>query len=608
MCGIFGINDQGGLTQKQFVNQTKSLFKLSKTRGRDSSGIAWLTDDRQLKIHRRSMSPEKFINSPRAKSLFTSTLKPKFMMGHSRLATNGPLYRMSENQPQYTEKLACIHNGIITNVEELWLKYSHLERRNVVDTEIVVKLFAYFLSQGKKISEAIDMVFSEIEGTASVAIIDKNTQKLLLATNNGSLYTLKTDKTLYFASEKLILRRLQKKYNISGNIVHLPSGQHVIIENPSINISEIVDTEVSRLSLIDKLQRCTKCILPETFPGIQFNQQGVLNVCENASQGKLKDISEIAHTVKKIKEESQGHCISMLSGGRDSCYQLHLLCKELGLNPIAYTYDWGMVTDIARRNAARMCQKLGVEHIIVSANIRKKRSFIQKNILAWIKKPHLGMLPILMAGDKEFLYYGNKIKEVNQLNYTVIGACPFEKTNFKTGFTGIQEGFNNNVYSISMFKKLRLILFYLKQILLNPKYINSSLLDSFKAFVSAYFIKHNFIQIFDYFEWREENVDRVLVEEYHWEVEPGFSSTWRIGDGTAAFYNYAYFVLAGFSEFDTFRSNQIRAGHITREKALELVKINNQFRWNSLEWYSHVVGFDLSEALNSIHEQPSLYE
>ena len=49
------------------------------------------------------------------------------------------------------------------------------------------------------------------------------------------------------------------------------------------------------------------------------------------------------------------------SGGRDSCYGLDLIVKELGLKPITYTYDWGMVTDLGRRNISRMCAELGVE-------------------------------------------------------------------------------------------------------------------------------------------------------------------------------------------------------------------------------------------------------
>ena len=58
-------------------------------------------------------------------------------------------------------------------------------------------------------------------------------------------------------------------------------------------------------------------------------------------------------------------CIVAFSGGRDSSYGLHYV-NELGMNPVAFTYDWGMVTDLARRNISRMCGKLGVEHIIVA--------------------------------------------------------------------------------------------------------------------------------------------------------------------------------------------------------------------------------------------------
>ena len=51
------------------------------------------------------------------------------------------------------------------------------------------------------------------------------------------------------------------------------------------------------------------------------------------------------------------------------------------MNPIAITYDWGMVTDLARRNQARICGALGIEHVIVAADIPKKREVILKNIL-----------------------------------------------------------------------------------------------------------------------------------------------------------------------------------------------------------------------------------
>ena len=90
---------------------------------------------------------------------------------------------------------------------------------------------------------------------------------------------------------------------------------------------------------------------------------------------------------------------------------LHYVAKVLGMKPIAYTYDWGMVTDLARRNISRMCGELGVEHILISADIRKKRENIRKNVSAWLRKPDLGTIPLFMAGDKQFFYYANLLRK-----------------------------------------------------------------------------------------------------------------------------------------------------------------------------------------------------
>ena len=60
---------------------------------------------------------------------------------------------------------------------------------------------------------------------------------------------------------------------------------------------------------------------------------------------------------------------------------LHLIKKEFGLRPVTFTYDWGMVTDLARRNVARICGQLGIQNILVSADIAQKRENCQQ--LTW---------------------------------------------------------------------------------------------------------------------------------------------------------------------------------------------------------------------------------
>ena len=107
--------------------------------------------------------------------------------------------------------------------------------------------------------------------------------------------------------------------------------------------------------------------------------------------------------------------------------------------------------------------------------------------------------------------------------------------------------------------------------------------------------------------WDEDTVVSTLREEYDWELAPDTKSTWRIGDGTAAFYNYIYYTLAGFTEHDTFRSHQIRDGVMERNKALKLVQEDNRPRWDSMQWYANTIGFDLAEAVRTIETAPRLY-
>ena len=56
---------------------------------------------------------------------------------------------------------------------------------------------------------------------------------------------------------------------------------------------------------------------------------------------------------------------------------------------------------------------LGVEHILVSADIRRKRENIRKNVSAWLKRPDLGTIPLFMAGDKQYFYYSKLLQKQN---------------------------------------------------------------------------------------------------------------------------------------------------------------------------------------------------
>ncbi len=372
----------------------------------------------------------------------------------------------------------------------------------------------------------------------------------------------------------------------------------------------IEDEYTTRKTNISSLKRCSKCVLPETMPFIEFDEDGVCNYCKNYKPIKLKGESELEEILKNHrKTDGSPDCVMTFSRGRDSSYALHYLKKELGMNPVAYSYDWGMMTDLALRNQTLMTKKLGVEHKIVTANIKKKRENIKLNVEAWLKRPSLGTVPLFMAGDKQYFYYANKVRKDIGISLGVIGGCLLEVAEFKTGYSGISPRLNKEITIAENLSFISKMLFYYgKEFLLNPAFINKSIFDTLGGFISYYITPHNLLQLFEYISWEENEIEKVLINEYGWEMATDTKSSWRIGDGTAGFYNYIYYMIGGITENDTFRSNQIREGLISREEALKKSEKEDIPRIDSMIWYADVIGFDLLEALKIIHKQKPLYE
>jgi len=139
----------------------------------------------------------------------------------------------------------------------------------------------------------------------------------------------------------------------------------------------------------------------------------------------------------------------------------NFLKKVLGLDAVAFTYDWGVASDVAQRNQLRMCNKLGVEQILIKANLDRKRKNIKANLLAWLKKPDLGTIPVLTSVGQQFFYHANQVGKKLGRDLIVLCATPLEHTYFKAGFSGIKPSFaqSNNHAS----DKVKLALNYFKK-------------------------------------------------------------------------------------------------------------------------------------------------
>ncbi|HEX6324112.1 MAG TPA: hypothetical protein VFZ36_10340 [Vicinamibacterales bacterium] len=645
MCGIFGFVCPPGTAPEhaRLHRAIRAFVALSEARGRDATGVA-LVLPREIAVYRRPMAPSLVLRHPEFRRFLDEGLPPKedagpgelAGLGHCRLVTNGTQILEHNNQPVLLDEVVGVHNGIVTNPEAMIASRVPVPVRSsedtALDSAVLFRNIGAELASGAGLPEALRRTYGLLEGEASIAMFARQRNALALATNTGSLFFAGGDgRPFLFASEAHILREVLRAGHLGdaqAPITQLAPGRAVSVDLSTGRVEEIdlraLSTEhvapstqhLARVrAVIDRtrdpapVRRCTRCILPATYPFITFDRDGVCNHCHEHVTQVVAGREALLEALAPFRSrDGSPDCIVGFSGGRDSSYGLHLLKTELGMTPLAFTYDWGLVTDLARRNQARICGKLGIEHVIRAADIAAQRRYIRRNIEAWLARPRLGMVPLIMAGDKFFYSHARALKRETGIRLVVFCAGnDLERTPFKAGFAGVKENnYNNRLFGLATAKKARLAMYYAAQFAANPRYLNESLVNSLKSFYETFVGIDDFLYLYTYEPWDEATIDRTLRDEYAWETSPESNNTWRIGDGYTAFINYIYYRLAGFSEFDVFRSHQIRDGVIDRATGEALASVDNVPRLGELREFARVIGFNLEEVLSRIDRIPGI--
>jgi len=78
------------------------------------------------------------------------------------------------------------------------------------------------------------------------------------------------------------------------------------------------------ISMIKVSRYCKKCILPDTYPNVSFNADGVCNYCEEYRP--VPDVlgKEALITILRSKGKAEQYdCVVPLSGGKDSTFILY---------------------------------------------------------------------------------------------------------------------------------------------------------------------------------------------------------------------------------------------------------------------------------------------
>lgn len=170
------------------------------------------------------------------------------------------------------------------------------------------------------------------------------------------------------------------------------------------------------------LKRCTKCMLPETYETIEFDQDGVCNICRSFSKKEGIDWAKRKELLSQIIEKHRGKydydCIVPYSGGKDSTFQLYYLMKEFKLKPLVVRFNHGFMRQTINENVTNTLKQLGADIIEFTPNWRivkrvMKEAFIRKTDFCWHCHTGIYSYPVQLAVkfNIPLIFYGEPLAE-----------------------------------------------------------------------------------------------------------------------------------------------------------------------------------------------------
>lgn len=233
MCGIVGyIGNQNA--QDVVINGLEKL----EYRGYDSSGIATISNGKlQLSKFKGRLS------------VLTEYLKREphegfIGIGHTRWATHGqPSDVNSHPHINESQSVAVIHNGIIENYRAL--KNELIEKgytfKSQTDTEVIVHLIDYYLSENDDILKAVNSAIKRLRGAYALGIISKSEPDKVIAVRNESPLVIGIGNgENFFASD------IPAILAYTRDVYYMDNGETAVITKNDITIYDLKGEKIQK--------------------------------------------------------------------------------------------------------------------------------------------------------------------------------------------------------------------------------------------------------------------------------------------------------------------------------------------------------------------------
>lgn len=338
---------------------------------------------------------------------------------------------------------------------------------------------------------------------------------------------------------------------------------------------------------------CKKCIMPNQYSGVDFNKDGVCNLCLNLQTSEPLGENELLKLINTLKQDSKYDCVVPLSGGKDSTFILYFAKKNLKLNPIAVNYDSGMQSEIAMQNQKNACKILNVPLIIRKADHKIQ----QKRVKAMLKVgEHLNQfvfecgdcVPILQtvtigyaeSNNIPIVFDGGSIKEHNP------DVGENKESKFSQHMIGriFKSFFQWKLYNFDIAKNVALFKYLYYNNMLNNQ-MKVGFYQTPPHGYRKYFNngKVTIIRFSEYIEWPENEIVNILKKELKWEHPHGQDK--RFDCLLHCLVEHSSLQNEGISSNGVVYANLVRSGLLSRSEAIYK---ENVIRSNLKKEFNHL--------------------
>jgi len=133
------------------------------------------------------------------------------------------------------------------------------------------------------------------------------------------------------------------------------------------------------------MRYCSKCVIPDTRPGISFNFEGVCSACQAYENRKKTDYKQRFVELKNLCDKYRGmngpngyDCMIAVSGGKDSHFQVHVMKELMGMNPLLVSVEDNFpMTKAGINNIRNISEEFGCDIISMKPNIKAQKKIMR---------------------------------------------------------------------------------------------------------------------------------------------------------------------------------------------------------------------------------------